>query len=140
MFDLYRLNLATGRMTMFAGPRQSARLVSVANRPPAHADPLPAGRRWSAEVPDRVGGWREIIRGAYGIYVRILGYPINPRYAWALSNRGRKSRRAGAIGLRSGSEDVLYEHPTVDIDGGRVLDNGAEATSGPGRECRNGAS
>ena len=70
---------------------------------------------WTAEVPDGVGGWREMMRGNYGDHVRILGYPQNPRYAWALSNRGRGSVALVRIDLRNGNEDVLHEHPRVDF-------------------------
>jgi hypothetical protein len=80
---------------------------------------------WVAEVPDGVGGWREAIRGAYGDHVRILGYPMNPRYAWALSNRGRNRVALVRIDLRNGREDLLYEHPVADLYGGRVLESGA---------------
>ena len=101
------------------------RVVDVAGQSPAHALPLPAGRRWVAEVPDGVGGWREAIRGAYGDHVRILGYPRNPRYAWALSNRGRNRVALVRIDLRNGHEELLYEHPIADLYGGRVLESGA---------------
>jgi dipeptidyl aminopeptidase/acylaminoacyl peptidase len=125
MFDLYRLNLTTGQMTMFAENPSSVCSWSVSpiGRLRMRIHCLPDGG-WSAEVPDGVGGWREIIRGAYGDHLRILGYPVNPRYAWALSNRGRNRVALVRLDLRNGSEDVLYEHPTVDIDGGRVLENG----------------
>ncbi len=79
---------------------------------------------WTAEVPDGVGGWREVMRGSYGDHVRILGYPLNPRYAWALSNRSRSRVALVRIDLRNGNEDVLYEHPTVDLFGARVVDSG----------------
>ena len=72
-----------------------------------------------------MGGWREAIRGAYGDHVRILGYPMNPRYAWALSNRGRNRVALVRIDLRNGREDLLYEHPVADLYGGRVLESGA---------------
>ena len=125
MFDLYRLNLATGQMTLFVENPGSVCgwSMSGVGRLRMRIHCLPDGG-WTADVPDGVGGWREIIRGAYGDHVRILGYPINPRYAWALSNRGRNRVALVRIDLRNGSEDLLYEHPTVDIDGGRVLDNG----------------
>jgi dipeptidyl aminopeptidase/acylaminoacyl peptidase len=84
---------------------------------------LPDGG-WTAEVPDGVGGWREMMRGAYGDSLRILGYPQNPRYAWALSSRGRERRALVRLDLRNGHEELLYEHPTVDLFGGRVLENG----------------
>jgi hypothetical protein len=56
--------------------------------------------------------------------VRVLGYPLNPRYAWALSNRGRNRLALVRIDLRDGKENLVYEHPSVDIDGGHVLHNG----------------
>jgi dipeptidyl aminopeptidase/acylaminoacyl peptidase len=125
MFDLYRLNLATGQMTMLAeNPGDvCAWSVSPIGRTRMRFRCLPDGG-WTAEVPDGVGGWREMIRAPYGDYVRILGYPLNPRYAWALSNRGRSRLALVRIDLRNGKEELLYEHPTVDLSGGRVLDSG----------------
>jgi dipeptidyl aminopeptidase/acylaminoacyl peptidase len=126
MSDLYRLNLTTGELTLFAenpgdvcgwstvpAGRLRARFLCLANG------------GWTLEVPDGVGGWREVMRGPYGDYVRILGYPINQRYAWALSNRERNRVSLVRLDLRNGHEDVLYEHPSVDLFGGRVLQNGA---------------
>jgi dipeptidyl aminopeptidase/acylaminoacyl peptidase len=79
---------------------------------------------WTAEVPDGVGGWRAIVRAEYGDYLRILGYPQNPRYAWALSNRGRDRAALVRLDLRDGRETLIYEHPSVDLAGGRVLGTG----------------
>jgi dipeptidyl aminopeptidase/acylaminoacyl peptidase len=126
MFDLYRLNLATGTLTMFAENPGNVCGWSTwqPNRLRLRIRCF-ADASWTAEVPDGVGGWRELMRGGYGDHVRILGYPQNPRYAWALSNRGRKRLALVRIDLRNGNEDLLYEHPTVDLDGGRVLENGA---------------
>jgi len=125
MFDLYRLNLTTGQLTMFAeNPGDvcgwsMARVARLRMRVHCLAD-----GGWSVEVPDGVGGWREVMRGTYGDHVRILGYPPNPRYAWALSNRGRDRLAFVRIDLRDGHEDLIYEHPTVDLYDGRVLDGG----------------
>src|SRR5262249_31323272 len=90
MFDLYRLNLTTGEMALYAENPGDAYGWSVAGngRLRARFRAAPGGA-WIIEVPDGVGGWREVVRGDYGDYVRIIGYPFNPRYAWALSNRGR---------------------------------------------------
>jgi dipeptidyl aminopeptidase/acylaminoacyl peptidase len=125
MFDLYRVNLTTGQLTMFAeNPGDICGWsVSPAGRLRMRFRCLPDGG-WTAAVPDGVGGWRDVVRGAYGDQVRVLGYPLNPRYAWALSNRGRSRLALVRVDLRDGKEDLVYEHASVDVDGGRVLDNG----------------
>ena len=69
---------------------------------------LPDGG-WTADVPDGIGGWREVARGTYGDYVRILGYPPNRRYAWALSNRGRDRAALVRLDLHNGGEDLLHD-------------------------------
>ena len=126
MFDLYRLNLATGQMTMFAENPGDVCAWSVAGNGRLRAQfRCLSDAAWTLDVPDGVGGWREVVRGAYGDYLRIIGYPINPRYAWALSNRNRKRNALVRLDLRNGKEDVIYEHPTVDVTSGNVLDNGA---------------
>src|SRR5262249_25374232 len=83
-----------------------------------------ADASWTAEVPAGVGGWREMMRGGYGDHVRILGYPPNPRYASPLAHRNADRVALVRIDLRNGNEDLLLEHPTVDLFGGRVLESG----------------
>jgi WD40-like Beta Propeller Repeat len=97
LFDLYRLNLATGELTITAENPGDVCGWSVApiGRVRVRTRCLPDGG-WTLEVPDGVGGWREMIRGSYGDHVRLLGFPPGLRYAWALSNRGRDRPRAGA--------------------------------------------
>ena len=125
MFDLYRLNLTTGQLTSFAENSGDVCQWSAWRngrlRMRFHCRP---DGDWTAEVPDGVGGWREMIRGSYGDWVHILGYPQNPRYAWALSNRDRNRMALVRIDLRNGQEELLYEHPAVDVYGGRVLGSG----------------
>jgi dipeptidyl aminopeptidase/acylaminoacyl peptidase len=74
-------------------------------------------------VPDGVGGWREVVRGAYGDSLRMLGFQ-SLRYAWALSNRGRDKRALVRLDLRDGSEEPVYEAPDVDVGGAAVQDSG----------------
>src|SRR5262245_19625325 len=76
MFDLYRLNLGTGALTLFAeNPGNVCGWsTSQPNRLRMRFHCF-ADASWTAEVPDGVGGWREMMRGGYGDYVRILGYP-----------------------------------------------------------------
>jgi dipeptidyl aminopeptidase/acylaminoacyl peptidase len=125
MFDLYRLNLATGQMTMFAENPGDVCSWSVGGNGRLRAQfRCLSDAAWTLDVPDGVGGWREVVRGGYGDYLRILGYPNNPRYAWAVSNRNRDRRALVRIDLRNGKEDVLYEHPMADVSGGNILDSG----------------
>ncbi len=124
-FDLYRLNLASGEMTLFEeNPGDiCAWSLSGIGRLRARFHCRTDGG-WTLDVPDGVGGWREIVRGAYGDDLFLLGYPFNQRYAWALSNRGRDRRALVRLDLRDGSEELLYEHPAVDIAGGNVHESG----------------
>ena len=125
VFDLYRLNLVTGALTMLAENPGDVCGWSVAStgqiRVRFHCR---ADGGWTMTVPDGVGGWREAVRGNYGDDLRLIGYPSGLRYAWALSNRGRGRLALVRLDLRDGSEVALYEHPNVDIAGGLVHESG----------------
>jgi dienelactone hydrolase len=124
-FDLYRVNVVSGQSTLLMENPGSVCgwSVSAIGRVRARVHCIPDGG-WLLDVPDGVGGWREIVRGAYGDWLRIIGYPGNQRYAWALSNRGRERAALVRLDLRNGNEEVLFEHPAVDLTGGRVSDTG----------------
>jgi len=124
MFDLYRLNLATGALTLVTENPGDVCGWSVAPtgqlrvRTHCHAD-----GGWTLAVPDGVGGWRGAVKGAYGDQVRLLGFS-GQRYAWALSNRGRDRSALVRLDLRDGTEELIYEHASVDIAGGQVQESG----------------
>jgi dipeptidyl aminopeptidase/acylaminoacyl peptidase len=56
--------------------------------------------------------------------MRLIGYPSGLRYAWALSNRGRPRLALVRLDLRDGSEEALYEHPSVDVANALVHESG----------------
>jgi dipeptidyl aminopeptidase/acylaminoacyl peptidase len=125
IFDLHKLSLVTGALTPHAeNPGNvcgwSVTLTAqVRARFHCHTD-----GGWAMAVPDGVGGWREVVRGAYGDNVRLLGFPAGLRYAWALSNRGRDKLALVRLDLRDGSEEPVYEHAAVDVAGGYVHETG----------------
>jgi len=125
VFDLYRLNLVTGALSMLAENPGDVCSWSVTSTGQIRARfHCSADGGWSMTVPDGVGGWREVARGAYGDDLRLIGYPSGLRYAWALSNRGRSRLALVRLDLRDGSEEALYEHPSVDISVGLVHESG----------------
>jgi dipeptidyl aminopeptidase/acylaminoacyl peptidase len=125
LFDLYRLNLATGELTILAENPGDVCGWSVApiGRVRARFRCRPDGG-WTLDVPDGVGGWRAVIRAAYGDHVRLLGFPPGLRYAWALSNRGRDRLALVRLDLRNGVEEPIHEHPGIDLAGGQVQESG----------------
>jgi dienelactone hydrolase len=125
LFDLYRLNLASGALTLYMenpGDVCSWSVMATGQvRARFHCRP---DGGWAMSVPDGVGGWREAVRGAFGDGLRLLGYAPGLRYAWALSNRGRDKLALVRLDLKDGSEEPLYEHPNVDVAGGFVHESG----------------
>jgi dipeptidyl aminopeptidase/acylaminoacyl peptidase len=124
VFDLYRLNLASGAFTMLA--ENPGDVCSWATSPDGRVRArfhCNADGGWTLAVPDGVGGWREATRGAYGDNLRLLGF-TGPRYAWALSNRGRDRLALVRFDLRDGAEEPVYEHASVDVVSGVVHESG----------------
>jgi dipeptidyl aminopeptidase/acylaminoacyl peptidase len=123
--DLYRLNLATGVLTLHEenpGDVCGWTIIGtgqVRARRHCHAD-----GGWSLTVPDGVGGWREAVRGVYGDSLRLLGFQTGLRYVWALSSRGRDKLALVRLDLRDGSEEPIYEAPGVDVAGGLMQEGG----------------
>src|SRR5262249_47099260 len=125
VFDLYRLDLVTGALSMLAENPGDVCSWSVASNGQIRARfHCRADGGWTMTVPDGVGGWREAARGAYGDDLRLIGYPTGLRYAWAFSNRGRGRLALVRLDLRDGGEEALYEHPDVDIAVGLVHESG----------------
>jgi dipeptidyl aminopeptidase/acylaminoacyl peptidase len=126
LFDLYRLNLATGALA----PHQKnpgdvciwtlAGTGQVQARRHCHVD-----GGWSLDVPDGVGGWHEAVRGAYGDGLRLLGFSAGLHYAWALSSRGRDKLALVRLDLLDGSEEPIYEAAGADVAGGLVQESGS---------------
>lgn len=124
LVDLYKLNLATGAISLHEenpGDVCTWTVVStgqVRARRHCHAD-----GGWSLTVPDGVGGWREAVRGVYGDGLRLLGF-VSLRHAWAFSSRGRDKLALVRLDLRDGSEEPIYETNGVDLAGGQVQESG----------------
>jgi dipeptidyl aminopeptidase/acylaminoacyl peptidase len=122
--DLYRLNLATGSLTLHEeNPGDVCGWTVVATGQVRARRHCLADGGWSLTVPDGVGGWREAVRGAYGDSLRLIGF-TGLRYAWALSSRGRDRQALVRLDLRDGSEEPIYEAPGVDVAGGVVEESG----------------
>ena len=140
LLDLYKLSLVTGALTLHTGnPGDvcgwSVTLTAqVRARFHCHTD-----GGWAMTVPDGVGGWREVVRGTYGDNMRLLGYQTGLRYAWALSNRGRDKLALVRLDLRDGSEEPIYEHPSIDVAGGYVHETGWLRFAWALPACRSGA-
>ena len=120
LFDIYRLNLTTGEVTLEAENPGDVFATGFSMTGTgglrARFREMP-GAGWVLEVPNRTGGgWRELIRGGYGDALRLLAYIPNSPHAWALSNLGRDRSALVRLDMRSGAEDVIYEHPLVNVE------------------------
>ena len=125
LFDLYRLNITNGQLTMIAENSGDVCWWSVTPRGGVRLRfrCLTDGG-WTLDIADGIGGWRQVFRANYGDGMRLLGFQRNLRYAWALSDRGRERMAVVRLDLRDGSEQVVYDNPEVDIAGGFVQSTG----------------
>ncbi len=118
-YDLYRLNLDTAEPTLlFENPGDVLHWVTspegeVLARLRSRSDD-----GWSVEVRDaETGAWRPTFGGAWNDQLWIVGYPRDAKRVYARSNRGRDRVALVRIDLETGAEEVVYEHPEVDLDG-----------------------
>lgn len=117
VFDLYRLNVATGAETLvLENPGnvshfytdQAGTVIAVKRRRP--------GARWSLDVRQGAG-WRTIATGGVEDKLRIEGHPrAGAGWAWAISNLGRDRQALVRLDLVTGEETPVYEDQRADVD------------------------
>ena len=73
--------------------------------------------RWSLEVYDEdADTWKVGFSGLEEDDFEVIGYPLNQHEVRALSGRGRDRTSLVQVDLETGREEVLYEHPEVDVE------------------------
>lgn len=66
--------------------------------------------------------WKEIAKLELEDNFRILKLDETRKYCWALSNRNRDKIALVRVNLENGQEEVIFEHPKVDIDSAHISD------------------
>lgn len=74
-------------------------------------------RGWIMEARIGEGPWRQILAGGPDEDFNTLGRASDPRFMWAISNRDRDKSALVRVDLATGAEDVVYQHPRVDVAG-----------------------
>ncbi len=115
--DLYRLNIETGdlkRIVKNPGNGQgwvtdrAGKIIGRLRRT--------EGKRRILEVPEGTG-WRTLIDWSFDENLQVLGHPLpGGTFLWVRSNRDRDRIVLARLDLQSGTEEVIYGHPDVDVD------------------------
>jgi dipeptidyl aminopeptidase/acylaminoacyl peptidase len=115
VFDLYRLNLDSGKMTLlYRNDGQTLRLVTDRQgRLRARVRQVDGERRLELPQPD--GTWRLLTRWSQDDDVAPLAFDASGKGLWMLSNRGRDKRALVRLDVASGKEQVVYAAPEVDV-------------------------
>ncbi|MEM7223942.1 MAG: S9 family peptidase [Pseudomonadota bacterium] len=115
--DLYRLNIESGALARVAdNPGNGQGWVTDKEGTIIGRLRRLEDKRRGLEVLSG-GRWRLLIDWRFDEVFRVLGHPpVGGDFLWALSNRGRDRVALVRIDLASGTERVVYGHPTVDVD------------------------
>jgi dipeptidyl aminopeptidase/acylaminoacyl peptidase len=118
LFDLYRLNIDTREETLVAKNPGDVLdwITNPAGEVLARSRQLDSGG-WKMEVYDKdADAWSEGFSGEDEDEFSVIGYPLDPHDVRALSGRGRDRISLVQVDLATGREEILYEHPEVDVE------------------------
>lgn len=117
--DLYRLELATGKLTLLRRGDGYAGFVADFNLVPRLAQKANDDGSYTIEtiLPD--GGTKTLldIPFADGLTTSIAGIPKDAGYAYIVDSRGRDKAALGTINLATGVEKIIAEDPRADLGG-----------------------
>ena len=123
IFDLYRVNLETGDLRVIArNPGDVLNwVVDGAGKVIARYRRLPDSS-WILEAKADSGNWTKRLSGTFEETLRVFFYyvPAGADHILALSSLGRDKNAFVRIDLRTGTEKVLFDHPSVDISWVRI--------------------
>ncbi len=115
VFDLYRIDPATGSRTLLAQNPGNVTNWSVDRDGRLRARSVQDGDDRYLQVPDGTA-WRTTLRWQKDENWWIADFVPGTNTAWAVSARGRDKEALVRIDLESGAEDVVHEEPEVDIE------------------------
>ena len=119
VFDLYRLQLATGQISPLATNPGAIGGWGVDRQGVLRARIALTGERSLLQLPDALadGGWRTTAEWSRFETVYPVEFLDDGQHVLALSNRGRDKLAYVKASLATGEESVLFATPDVDIDG-----------------------
>jgi len=122
VFDLYQIDLATGRETILAtNPGDVAGWVTD-----RHGNLIArvrqVGERHVLQVRQNGAGddWKTTVEWSLFDRVSLLDVSDDEKWVWALSNRGRDKIALVKADLASGNETVFFANPDSDVDGALI--------------------
>ncbi len=120
-FDLYRLNLDSGKTTSMDLSIEEGVSWHVTSDGEIFARTrYVSGADWRFEMREN-DGWREVLRGTFEDIFSPFSDPDKNNISYAISNIGRDKSALVQVDLNTGEEKVIDQHPTVDY-GWVVLD------------------
>ena len=121
LFDVYKLNLATGKLDVMATNPGNVGYWGVDRTGQLRARVVVEGDKSHLQVPDSAAalGWKTTATWSRFDSAYAVEFADDGKSAWALSNRGRDKMALVKVALATGAETVVYEVPDVDVD--RVL-------------------
>lgn len=118
VFDLYRLDLATGAHTLVATNPGKVSWWGVDRTGQLRARALLEGDNTELQVPSApdLSSWKTTTR--WGRFEAVYPFDMAPdaQSAWALSNRGRDKLALVKLDANTGAETLVYATPDVDVD------------------------
>ncbi|MBT2333813.1 S9 family peptidase [Variovorax paradoxus] len=115
VFDLYRINPATGARTLVARNPGNVTSWTVDRDGRLRARSVQDGDDRYLQLPDG-DAWRTTLRWQKDESWWIADLAPGTNTAWAVSNRGRDKEALVRIDLESGAEEVVYQDAEVDIE------------------------
>ncbi len=116
VFDLYRLDAATGEAVMLAERHWWRSVIGPDDKPLLRTHNYPYGAWKISREPDREGGQRQTVTlGGAEDRIEFLRPAEGMDFVYAKSNRGRDKIALVKFDPGTGDEEVVYEHPKVDI-------------------------
>jgi dipeptidyl aminopeptidase/acylaminoacyl peptidase len=122
IFDLYKLDMATGQHTLVASNPGSVAWWGVDRTGQLRARVLLEGERSLLQMPTSTdfSNWKT--NAEWGRFESVYPFDFAPdgQSAWALSNRGRDKKALVKLDTSTGAETVEYATPDVDVDHVRI--------------------
>jgi dipeptidyl aminopeptidase/acylaminoacyl peptidase len=122
VFDVYKLDLATGRETLLAENPGKVAYWLIDRRGNVVARVLQSGeKKLMQRKPAGTGtDWPTIAEWSIFDFVHTLQLSDDNKWAWAISNRGRDKAALVKFDMTSGAETVFHAEPDVDLADARI--------------------
>jgi len=118
VFDLYRLNYKTGKKTLLEKNNVNVTRwwldESGDLRARSRVDHTKKQNYLDTYINNQ---WKTVAVWTYEEQLVVIAYPMDKSRLLVISNRGRDKLAVASLSVESGKEDVIYQHPTVDITG-----------------------